>query len=56
MLTTRGVARLTRKAAQASRANAAFFSTLPALVRAAQVPVAQRHHGVQKSNVAQPGR
>ena len=55
MLSSRGVARLSRKALQARRANAALFSTAPGLLRAAGVPVAQQRQISQKPSLAAPG-
>lgn len=52
--TSRGVRAVSRQALKARKANAALFSTAPALVRA--TPVAQRHQLSQRSQPAQPGK
>ncbi|KAF9506637.1 hypothetical protein BS47DRAFT_1378073 [Hydnum rufescens UP504] len=56
MSSARGIARLPRKALQAHRANAALFSTVPGVLRAAAVPVAQQRQISQKPSLISSGR
>jgi hypothetical protein len=55
MFSSRSVGRLSRKTLQASRVNAALLSTAPAILRAAAVPVAQKHQLASQSSIANLG-